>query len=258
MKDKLVEAGFATLSIAGFLALWEGSVAVFHVPAFFIPPPSLVLFSMYNSANLYLFHLGFTLYATLVAFIIAMVLGISLAMLIIEVRAVERALMPVLIALQSMPRIALAPIIIVWFGYGPPSKIVIGAFSAFFPIFVNALQGMRTMDSDQMALMRSLRASKLQILCKIKLPTALPFLLAGANLGIIMAMLSVIVGEFVGANRGLGYLIVTQSTRMDMAGVMGAIFYLSAAGVLFHYGLQYLRRRLLFWSAGSEVAGSPM
>ena len=114
---------------------------------------------------------------------------------------------------------------------------------------------MRTIDSEQIALMRSLKATRMQVFRLIKLPSATPFLLAGASIGIIFAMLAVIVGEFLGANRGMGYLIVTQSSQMDTAGVMAGVFILSIVGVLFHYGLQYVRHRLLFWSTAGEVAG---
>jgi NitT/TauT family transport system permease protein len=115
---------------------------------------------------------------------------------------------------------------------------------------------MSTVDSEQIALMRTLRASRAQIFWKIKLPNALPFLLAGANIGIIFAILAVIVGEFLGANRGMGFLIVNQSSQMDTAGVFANVLLLSATGITFHYGIQYLRNRLLFWAVGSEVGGS--
>ena len=104
--------------------------------------------------------------------------------------------------------------------------------------------------------MRTLHASRSQIFWKIKLPNALPFLLAGANIGIIFAILAVIVGEFLGANKGMGYLIVNQSSQMDTPGVFANIVLLSATGLVFHYGLQALRNRLLFWASGSEAAGT--
>jgi len=174
------------------------------------------------------------------------------------VRFAERTLYPLLVALQSMPRIALTPIIIVWFGFGPESKIVLGAISAFFPVFLNTVHGMATTDPEQLALMRSLRATKLQVFWKVKLPGALPFLLAGANIGIIFAILAVIVGEFLGANRGMGFLIVNESSQLDTPGVFASVLLLSATGLCFHYGLQALRRRLLFWAGGDEVAGSSL
>jgi NitT/TauT family transport system permease protein len=256
MKARVTDAIYAIVTFAVLLAAWELACDYFKVPAFYIPAPSRIAATLVVGAPLYLSHLGVTMYATVASFVIAMFLGIVFGTLVSEIRFFERTLQPVLIALQAMPRIALAPIIIVWFGFGPESKIALGAFTAFFPVFVNTAQGMRATDSEQIALMRSLKASGWQIFRMIKLPNAMPYLLAGANIAIIFAMLAVIVGEFLGANRGMGFLITTQSSQMDTAGVMATVFILSAIGVLFHYGLQFLRDRLLFWAARGEVAGS--
>ncbi|MBL8697114.1 MAG: ABC transporter permease [Alphaproteobacteria bacterium] len=255
MRERFTGAAYAVATFAVLLAAWEIACDYFKVPVFYIPAPSRIGATLIVGAPLYLDHLGVTLYATLASFAIAMVLGVVLGTLVSEIKFFERTLQPVLIALQAMPRIALAPIIIVWFGFGPASKIALGAFTAFFPVFVNTAQGMRATDSEQIALMRSLKASRWQIFRMIKLPNAMPYLLAGASIAIIFAMLAVIVGEFLGSNRGMGYLITTQSTQMDTAGVMATVFILSAIGVVFHYGLQFLRDRLLFWAAQGEVAG---
>jgi len=236
--------------------LWEAAVRYFELPVYYIPAPSKILFAIGNGIDVFLPHLWITLYSTLVAFLIAFALGVALGTALSEIPWLERALMPLLVALQAMPRVALAPIIIVWFGFGPISKIVLGAFTAFFPIFLNTLQGMRMMDSEQIALMRSLRASRMQILLKVKLPNAMPYLFAGASIGVIFAMLAVIVGEFLGANAGMGYLIVSQSTQMDTAGVMATTTILAVVGIVFHYGIQFLRDHLLAWSTTNEIAGS--
>lgn len=256
MKDRFTDAAYALTSFAVLLALWEIACRYFDVPVFYIPAPSKIIATLIVGAPLYLDHLGVTMFATIASFAIAMVAGVVLGTLTSEIRFIDRTLSPVLIALQAMPRIALAPIIIVWFGFGPASKIALGAFTAFFPVFVNTAQGMRATDAEQIALMRSLRASRWQIFRKIKLPNAMPYLLAGASIAIIFSMLAVIVGEFLGSNRGMGFLITTQSNQMDTAGVFAAIFILSTIGVIFHYGLQYLRGKLLAWAVHGELAGS--
>lgn len=258
MKDRFTDAAYAIATFAVLFIVWEFACDYFEVPTFYIPAPSKIGMALVRGAGLYWSHVWITLYSTLASFAIALVLGIVLGTLVSEIRFLERTILPVLVALQSMPRVALAPIIIVWFGFGPASKIALGAFTAFFPVFVNTAQGMRAADPDQLALMRSLKATRFQIFRLIKLPNALPYLLAGANISILFAMLAVIVAEFLGANQGMGYLIINQSTQMDTAGVMAAVFILSAIGTLFHYGLQYLRNRLLFWSAAGEVGGAPL
>lgn len=252
--ERIVAAFYAVGTLLVVLALWQAATAVLGVPAYFIPAPSDVATALVRGRALYAANFLVTLYSTLVAFAIAFVLALLMGALVSELRFVERTLYPLLVALQSMPRIALAPIIIVWFGFGPASKIVLGAMSAFFPIFLNTVHGLKIVDSDQVALMQTLHASRAQLFWKVKLPNALPFLLAGANIGIVFAILAVIVGEFLGANRGMGYLIVNQSSQMDTPGVFANVVVLSATGIVFHYGLQALRHRLLFWARGAETS----
>ncbi len=258
MNARVVSAAHAIGSFAVLLLMWEAACRYFEVPEFYIPAPSRIAVTLVRGMPLYAENLGVTLYSTLASFVLALILGVLLGTLVSEVRFLDRTLHPVLIALQAMPRIALAPIIIVWFGFGPESKIALGTFTAFFPIFVNTAQGMRATESEQIALMRSLKASRWQIFRMIRLPNALPYLFAGANIAVIFAMLAVIIGEFLGANRGMGFLIISESSQMDTAGVMATVFILSAIVVLFHYGLQYLRDRLLFWAVQGEVAGKPI
>lgn len=251
----MVETVYAIGAVIVTLLAWQLAVTILDVPSYFIPSPSEVAVALVRGRGLYAVNYLVTLYSTLVAFAFALVAGVVLGALVSEIRFLRRTLYPLLIAMQSMPRIALAPIIIVWFGFGVSSKIFLGAISAFFPIFVNTVHGMATAEPEQIALMRTFRASRMQVFWKIKLPSALPFLLAGANIGIVFAILAVIVGEFLGANQGMGFLIVNESSQMDTAGVFANILVLSATGMLFHYGLAWLRMRLLSWAVVSETAG---
>jgi NitT/TauT family transport system permease protein len=247
---------WAVGAIAAALAIWQVAVTLAHVPVYYIPAPSDIATALWNGRSLYPVHFAYTMYATLAGFGIALVLGLLLAMLVSEVWLLERTVFPLLVAGQSMPRIALAPIVIVWFGFGLTSKIVLAAFSAFFPVLLNMVHGLATTNQDQIALLRSLRATRAQILWHVKLPNALPFLLAGANVSVIFSMLATIVAEFLGANRGMGFLIVQESNNLDTAGVFATIFVLSLAGLVFHYGIQLVRSRVLDWAAESELGGS--
>jgi NitT/TauT family transport system permease protein len=235
-------------TFAVVILLWQALVVLFGVSPFIVPAPTDVAHALAAGSPLYAQNLLATLYSTVVAFVLAISLGIVLGALVSEVRWIWRTLYPLLIAFQAMPRIALTPMIVVWFGFGYTSKIVVGVFSAFFPVFLNMVHGLQTAEPDQITLMRSFRASRAQIFWKIKFPHALPFLLAGANIAIIFAMLSVIVAEFLGSNVGMGFLIVNQSAQMDAAGVFANIIILSVVGLIFHYGLQYVGKRLLFWT----------
>jgi NitT/TauT family transport system permease protein len=256
MKRSSIEVFYSTASLIAALVIWQVVVRLLQLPAYYIPAPTDILDALSRGAHLYMDHFIITLWRTFGAFLIAFGLGVGLGTLVSESKIMDRTIYPILVALQSMPRIALAPVIIVWFGFGSASKIVLGAFSAFFPIFLNTIHGLKTMDNDQLALMRSLGASPFQTFWKVKLPNALPFLLAGANIGIIFATLAVIVAEFLGANQGMGYLIVNQSSQMDTAGVFANVFILSVTGLVFHYGIQWLRHRLIFWSGRSEASGN--
>ena len=254
-RDAAINFAYSIATFVVVLSLWQGLVRGLDIPAYFIPAPTDVLMALGRGASLYWVHFLITLERTLIAFVIAFVSGVVFGTLVSEVRFLERTLYPVLVALQSMPRIALAPVVIVWFGFGSMSKIVLGAFSAFFPVFLNTIHGLKTIDNDQLTLMRSLGSNRFQTFWKVKLPSALPFLLAGANIGIIFATLAVIVAEFLGANQGMGFLIVTQSNQMDTPGVFANVFILSITGIVFHYGIQFLRQRLIFWSGGNELSG---
>lgn len=249
-------AAAAAGAFAVTLALWQAAVLATRVPAYYIPSPLNIAVALWHGRQLYPVHFAYTMYATLAGFAIAVVLGVVLGTLVSEVPLLERTVFPLLVAGQSMPRIALAPIVIVWFGFGVASKIVLAAFSAFFPVFLNMAHGLGTVNQEQIALLRSLRASRWQIFWYVKLPNTVPFLLAGANVAIIFSMLATIVAEFLGANRGMGYLIVQESSQLDTAGVFATIFILSLAGLVLHYGLHWLRRRLLGWAAPSELGGS--
>ena len=252
MDQRVVAGLYAAGTVVVLLALWQASVTVFGVPAYFIPAPSDVAVALFRGRSLYASNLLVTIWTTLAAFGLAFVLGLVAAALVTEIRFLERTLYPVLVALQAMPRIALAPLVIVWFGFGPGSKVVMGTLSAFFPVFLNTVHGLKLVDADQIALMRTLHATRLQMFLRIKVPNALPFLFAGANIGVIFAMLAVIVAEFLGANRGMGFLIVNQSSQMDTPGVFANVVLLSAVGIGLHYGLQALRARVLFWADTSE------
>ncbi|MDA8051823.1 MAG: ABC transporter permease [Rhodospirillales bacterium] len=253
MSNGTVSTLYAVATFLVVLAAWQIAVTALHVAPYFIPSPLAILHALIAGRALYAANFLVTLESTLIAFAVALAAGVLLGAMVSESRLLRRTLYPLLIAFQSMPRIALAPVIIVWFGFGISSKVVLGAFTAFFPIFLNTVHGMATADPDQLALMRILKANRMQVFLKVKLPGALPFLLAGANIGIIFAILAVIVGEFLGANRGMGFLIVNQSNQMDMAGTFASVFLLSATGIGFHYGLGALRRRLLFWSGTGEA-----
>jgi NitT/TauT family transport system permease protein len=174
------------------------------------------------------------------------------AFLITRSRLVERALMPYLVGFQALPKVALAPLIVVWFGLGLTSKVINAALVAFFPLLVNTMVGLKSADEDRVSLMRSLAASNQQIFWMLRLPNALPFVMAGLDVAMIFALIGAIVAEFVGAQRGLGMLIQSMNFNMDVSGQFSLLLILSVVGLILNRCIGLIRRRVMFWDPSEK------
>jgi NitT/TauT family transport system permease protein len=246
------------LVFVAFVAFWEWAVRAWQLPPFLVPAPSAVAAALAAglASQLYLAHFWVTMSEALAGFLIAAAAGIVTGAVIAQFRLVEQTLYPYLVALQTLPKIAIAPLIIVWFGFGITSKIVIAAMVSFFPVLVNVIVGLKTVDKGKLDLMRSLNASRWQTFRMVKLPNALPFVFAGLDVAIVFSVLGAIVGEFVGAQRGLGNLILQFNFSLDIAGVFAVLILLSVLGVSLHLLMQALQRRLVFWAEPERVIGA--
>ncbi len=240
------------------LLLWEGLVKLYNIPIYLIAPPSLVLRSLVKGlcSNLYFLHFQYTIVEVLLGFAIGSVVGIFLGALIAQFRLVEKTLYPYLVAFQTLPKIAIAPLLILWFGFGISSKVAMAAMVSFFPVLVNLIVGLKSVEQDKIDLLRSLSATEWQIFRIVKLPSALPHLFAGLDIGIIFAVLAAIVGEFVGAQKGLGMLIVQMNFNLDVAGVFSVLVILCFIGVGFHLIIQKIQRKLIFWAERETIIGA--
>ena len=270
-RDELSDTGAATearprfrgrpellLTPVSFLLLigvWEFAVHHYRVNAILLPPPSKVAQSLMNglSTGLFFQHFLVTIGEAASGFCIAAVAGVVVGTLVTQFWVLERTMYPYLVALQTMPKIAIAPLIVIWFGYGKTSKVVIAAMISFFPILVNVVVGLRNCDPAKIDLMRTLSASKWQIFWYVKLPNALPFMFAGFNIAIIFCILGAIVGEFVGAEAGLGFLIIAANTTLDVSQVFAVLVVLAAFGVTVFLGLQYVHRKVVFWAESDDI-----
>jgi len=246
------------LVLVAFLGVWEWAVSVFAIPPFIAPAPSAVFRALAGGlrSGLFLEHFWITLYETLLGFLIAAVAGIVLGAVIAQFRLVEQTMYPYLVALQTMPKIAVAPLIVVWFGFGISSKVVIASMVGFFPVLVNVIVGLKTVDQAKLDLMRSLNATRWQTFRLVKLPNALPFLFAGLDIAIVFSVLGAIVGEFVGAQRGLGNLILQFNFSLDIAAVFAVLILLSIMGVALHLIMQVIQKRVIFWAEPEQVIGA--
>jgi NitT/TauT family transport system permease protein len=242
------------LLIAVFLAVWEAAVRVFEIPMFILPTPSSVFTALWRgiASSLYVDHIWITLSETLLGFLVGTSLAFLFGTVIALSRPVEYFLYPFIVMFQSMPKVALAPLIIVWFGLGLTSKVVNAALVAFFPLMVNTIVGLRSAEEDKVNLMKSLAATKTQIFWMLQLPNAMPYIFAGLEIAMIFALIGAIVAEFVGAQSGLGMLIQSMNFTMDVAGQFSVLLLLSLLGLLLNGVVTGVRRRVLFWDASQK------
>jgi NitT/TauT family transport system permease protein len=242
------------LLIAAFLAAWEVAVRLFEIPMFILPTPSSVFTALYRgiASSLYVDHIWITLSETLLGFVLGTSLAFVFGTVIALSRPVEYFLYPFIVMFQSMPKVALAPLIIVWFGLGLASKVVNAALVAFFPLMVNTIVGLRSAEEDKVNLMKSLAASRTQIFWMLQLPNAMPYIFAGLEIAMIFALIGAIVAEFVGAQAGLGMLIQSMNFTMDVAGQFSVLLLLSLLGLLLNGIVIAVRRRVLFWDASQK------
>lgn len=236
------------------LALWEGLVRWMALPSYVLPPPSDIVMALYRgfASGLYPRHLGFTLQATLLGFVIGSAFGIGLGALIASFRYAEMLIYPYVIMFKSMPKVALAPLFTLWFGLGITSKIVSSSIICFFPLLVNTIAGLRSTDEDRISLMKSMGASRWQTFRYLRFPSALPFIMAGFELAVVLALIGTIVAEFVGARAGLGRLIQIMSANMDGPGQFSVLILLAGIGLTMNLIVRKVKKYVLFWDPSAQ------
>lgn len=232
------------------LALAEVSARQGWVSELIIPSPSSIGENLWSGIiqGLYWAPIVSTMSAALIGFGVAAVSGVLVAGILVTFPPLERIFMPYVVALQTMPKIALAPIILLGLGFGDTSKITIVAIVAFFPMLVNSLQGLRLRSREQAELMQSLGASKMQVFRLVRIPNSLPYIFAGVHIGLIFALLGAIVAEFVGASSGLGVLMLQQKSQFNIAGLWAVMVILMIIGALLQQITALAERRVARWS----------
>jgi NitT/TauT family transport system permease protein len=237
------------ITLIAALGGWEWYVKAYQVSAVILPPPSQIVLALHSgiASGIYLKALAVTLQAIVLGFLLSASVAFILGTLISQIRLLEATIYPYVVALQTLPKIAIAPLILVWVGLGIESKIIIAALVSFFPMLVNTIAGLKSASADKLELMHALTASPAKTFFLVKLPEALPYIFAGLQIGIVLAVLGAIVGEFVGAKAGLGYLIIQMNYTMDVAGMFAVLVILGLMGVTLNVLITTLRRRIIFW-----------
>jgi NitT/TauT family transport system permease protein len=240
------------LLIVALVVLWQAAMSIFAIPKWLIPTPLEVINEMIKEWPR-LWREGLvTAYASFFGFLLSVAVGIPLAMAIAYSRVIESFLYPVLVFSQTIPKIAIAPLFVVWFGFGVFPKVISGFLLAFFPIVVATVTGFKSVERDMIDLVRSMKASRLQTFVMISFPFALPSIFAGLKVAVTLAVVGAVVGEFVGSNSGLGYLLQIANGNFDLPLMFAALVALAMIGVLFFVVLEAIERLVLPWHASQR------
>lgn len=241
-----------TATIILMFVVWQVLVEAFHVRQVILPAPSAILEALAAQPGWFMQEGLYTMLTMLIGFGLAVVVGILLAILIVEVKLLENTLYALIAALNSVPKVAIAPLFVIWLGTGYGPKIAIAFLIAFFPIVIDSVLGLKSVSKEMLDLASSMRASQLAQFWRIRLPTALPSIFAGMKVGISLALVGTIVGEFVASDHGLGYIILTAQGTFETAQIFAANILLGAAGIVLFWGMTLLERRCVPWHASQR------
>jgi NitT/TauT family transport system permease protein len=241
-----------------FVLIWENLVNIMEVEEIILPTPSRIGEALYFQLSNPLFWSNFrvTSQETLLGFAAAVIFAIIAGTFISQIKVVDKAFMPYLVGFQAIPKIALAPIFIVWFGFGMTSKVVMAATVAFFPILINIIEGLKSADNDQIRMLRVFGATRFQIFLKVQVPCALPFFFAGLDVGILLAILGAVVGEFLGSQDGLGAMVLLAQYNFEVPTMFAILIVLSLMGIFAHIVVKALQRKFAFWADSSNFIGN--
>lgn len=231
----------------GAILTWELLCRLFNVPEYLLPPPTRIFAQLLKELPSLLSNTSITLLEALLGFVIANVLAICLSISMVYVRNLDKAIMPFAIALKTTPIVAMAPLLLLWFGNGLAPKVAAAALICFFPALVNSLKGFNALADGEEDLFRVYGATKTQTLTKLRVHRAAPYIFSALKVSSSLAIVGAIVGEFVGANKGVGYLILIASYHLETARMFAALTMAAIAGVLFYVVISYFDRKVVFW-----------
>lgn len=245
-----------TAVLVSFFVVWEVAVRLFNIPGFLLQPPSQLVVEFAEAPGYFLSHAAFTLWTTVAGFGLSLVIGVLLAIGIVYSTFLERTLYTLLITFNSVPKVALAPLFVIWLGTGTTPKIAIAFTIAVFSIVINAVFGLRSADPDLLALAHTARASEMQILWRIRLPNALPSLFSGMKIAISVALVGAIVGEFVAGSHGLGQVILVAQSSFQIGRMFVAITLLGLLGTILFYAVELAERLIIPWHISQRIGGA--
>lgn len=237
-------------SLAGtfvFLVAWQVGVFAFKVPAYFLPGPIEIFTTFFKEFGKLSTHGWITVYEMLLGYALAVAIAIPLAIAITSSRRFDEFVTPTMLFLQTIPKVAIAPLMIVWFGVGPTPKVLVAFLISFFPIVIDAAVGLRSMSSEMIDLARSMGATPMQVFTQFRLPTSLPYLFSGLKVAATLSVAGAVVGEYVGSDRGLGFLLLVTNSNMQTALMFATIVALTLLGLIFFYAVEMIEALLIPW-----------
>jgi NitT/TauT family transport system permease protein len=254
--SKMISAAFwPTLFTVVGLVVWEAAVRMMGIRSIILPPPSEIFVVMVARYDLLLEHLWPSIYLTVLGFLLAVVGGVVVAIVITYSEIIRRGFYPVIVVSQVIPKIAIAPLFVVWFGTGTMSSLLLAFLISFFPMTINAAMGFQSVDEDIHRMARTFMGTRWQIFWKIRMPNAMPYIFAGMKISITLAIIGVIVAEFVASQEGIGYLIKLAGGLLDTPLMMAAITVLSIAGLALYWVIAAAESWAVYWQPPAEAIG---
>ena len=248
-RDKLLEILSPIVTLGVFLVAWQVVSVHFRLPVWLLPSPANVIAATAQWSDSLPYHTFVTIYESLAGFALGILFGMPIALAVALSNFLKRTIYPLLILMQSVPKIAIAPLLLIWFGHGIAPKIVVVFLVSFFPIVVGLTSGIDKTPQSVLDLARTLHATKGQIFWRVRFPYALPYLFVGLKVGITLAVIGAVIGEFVGANEGLGFLIIISTAQVNTSLAFASMAILTIASIVLYYIVDAVERLVVPWAS---------
>ncbi|VVD59563.1 MULTISPECIES: ABC transporter permease [Pandoraea] len=247
-RARMLEGAMPWCFVTGILVIWEITCRLFSIPTFLLPSPSAVAASIAKWSGPILENAGFTLLSTLIGFALAVAAGLVIGVAIGSSRLIYRGLFPVLVAFNSVPKVAVVPVFVIWFGAGTIPAVLTAFMVSFFPIAVNMATGLATVEPELLDVLRALGATRRDILAKVGMPRSMPYFFASLKVAITLAFVGTIISETVASRHGIGFLMMSATSNFDTPLVFGGLAVTSVMGVVLYALFALIERRTTFWS----------
>jgi len=244
---RAIDLPYAWIAVVLIVGVWQLSCSVFSISAFLLPSPAAIATDLWEHWRYFLPHVGMTAAEILIGFVASILFGVPVAIVLTFSKVLNKALYPLIVGSQVVPKVAIAPVMLAWFGFGMAPKVAIIITVAFFPVVINAVVGLNSASRQMIDLARSMRVSAWQMFWKFRLPQALPSIMAGVKMAAVLAVIGAVVAEFVGADSGLGYVILSASSNFDITRQFSAIVLLSVLGMGFFWATELAEHLAVPW-----------